>query len=212
LDFFSHHMYHRKPARIAEDMGIVRSMLDEKGFSETESILNEWNYNRSWDEPDYYSRRVRPAVKGAAFVAAVMCDCQNLPVDMLMYYDMRPNCSWCGPLTPFTYEVRPPYYALYYWAELAEYGSQIQSNCDTGNIYTCASKSVDGNHVRLLIVRYHEDDSHNTPQEVKIGLPAGWQVVGLRVTDSLGSDRQVKSSDTITLESNALALVEIERK
>lgn len=211
LDFFSHHMYHRKPARIAEDMGIVRRMLDEKGFSETESILNEWNYNRSWDEPDYYSRRIRPAVKGAAFVAAVMCDCQNLPVDMLMYYDMRPNCSWCGPFTPFTYEVRPPYYALYYWAELAEYGTQIKTTCDTGNIYTCAARSKEGK-IRLLVVRYHEDDNHNTPRIVTLNLPSGWKVIGLRVTDSQGSDRRIPASNSVTLESNALALIEMELK
>ena len=136
LDFFSHHMYHRKPARIVEDVRIIREMLDSKGFEKTESILDEWNYNRRWDEPDRYSHRVRPTVKAAAFVAAVMCGCQNAPVDMLMYYDFRPNTSWCGPWTPTIYDIRPPYWALYYWAELAEYGTQIESSCDTGNIYT----------------------------------------------------------------------------
>ncbi|MCR5518745.1 MAG: hypothetical protein K6F21_00275 [Bacteroidales bacterium] len=211
LDFFSHHMYHRKPSRIAEDMGIVHTMLKEKGFPETESILNEWNYNRGWDqESDLYGRRMRHTVKGAAFVAAVMCECQNLPVDMLMYYDMQPNNIWCGPLTPFTYEPRPPYWALFYWAELAGYGTQIKSSCDTGNIYTCAAKSEEGKHIRLLVVRYHEDDNHNTPRDISISIPDGWQISCIRLTDSHGMDRTVEAKSSIMMESNAFALIELE--
>ena len=211
LDFFSHHMYHRRPVRITEDVRIVREMLDERGFTNTESILNEWNYNRSWSEaPYYYSRRVRPTVKAAAFIAAVMCECQNAPLDMLMYYDLRPNTSWCGPWAPSIYDIRPPYWALYYWAELASYGSQIESSCETGNIYTCAAMSEDGEHIRLLVARYHEDDNHNTPRETGISLPDGYAVKGIRLTDSQGQDRRIEPCTLITLESNALALIEIE--
>lgn len=211
LDFFSHHMYHRKPARIVEDVRIIRKMLDDKGFTGTESILNEWNYNRSWDEPDRYSHRVRPTVKAAAFVAAVMCECQKEPLDMLMYYDLRPNTSWCGPWTPVIYDIRPPYWALYYWAELAEYGTQIESTCDTGNIYTCAARSEDGSRIRLLVSRYHEDDSHKTPREVSVTLPDGWSVVSARITDSAGQDHKAGPAATYTMESNAVILFEIEK-
>ena len=211
LDFFSHHMYHRKPARIVEDVRIIRKMLDDKGFTGTESILNEWNYNRSWDEPDRYSHRVRPTVKAAAFVAAVMCECQKAPLDMLMYYDLRPNTSWCGPWAPVVYDIRPPYWALYYWAELAAYGTQIESTCDTGNIYTCAARSEDGSRIRLLVSRYHEDDAHNTPREVSVTLPDGWSVVSARITDSEGQDRKADPAVTYTMESNSVILFEIEK-
>ena len=212
LDFFSHHMYHRKPARITEDVRIVREMLDSKGFTSTESVLNEWNYNRSWDEaPPFYSRRARSTVKAAAFVAAVMCECQRAPLDMLMYYDLRPNTSWCGPWAPVLYDIRPPYWALYYWAELADYGTRIESTCDNGNIYTCAAKSPDGK-IRLLIARYHEDDSHTTPRDRTIQLPTGYAVSSIRLTDSLGMDRRPDAANVITLESNAVALIEMEMK
>ena len=210
LDFFSHHMYHRKPWRIIEDVNIIRKMLDDKGFPGTESILNEWNYNRSWsEEPPFYSSRVRTGIKGAAFIAAVMCECQSAPLDMLMYYDLRPNTVWCGPWAPGVYDIRPPYWALYYWAELVDYGTQIESSCDTGNIYTCAAKSADGK-VRLLVSRYHEDDSHNTPREITINLPEGYEVKSIRLTDSQGMDCRPETSSAITLESNAIALFEIE--
>ncbi|MBR6053869.1 MAG: hypothetical protein IKP46_00865, partial [Bacteroidales bacterium] len=212
LDFFSHHMYHRKPWRITEDVNIIRKMLDERGFEKTESILNEWNYNRSWEEPDRYSYRVRPTVKAAAFIAAVMCECQSAPLDMLMYYDLRPNTTWCGPFASHVYDLRPPYYALYYWAELVDYGTQVQSSCDTGNIYTCAALSEDGSHVRLLISRYHEDDAHNTPRDVTVSLPEGWSVTSARITDSEGQDRRQGPALTYTMESNSVILLEISRK
>jgi hypothetical protein len=212
LDFFSHHMYHRKPWRIVEDVRIIRDMLDEKGFAQTESILNEWNYNKSWEEaPYFYSRRIRPTVKAAAFIAAVMCACQDAPLDMLMYYDLRPNTSWCGPWAPFYYEPRPPYWSFYYWAELADYGTVVRSGCDTGNIYTCAAASADGKHIRLLVARYHDDDNHNTSREITLGLPAGWQPTGLRVTDSLGDDRRPAPAATLSMESNSVALFELEK-
>ena len=208
LDFFSHHMYHRKPSRISEDVCKVREMLDEKGFKETESILNEWNYNRSWEEKDYYSKRVRPTNKAAAFVAAVMCECQNNPLDMLMYYDLRPNTSWCGPFQAFVFDIQPPYWALFYWAELVDYGTQVGSRCDTGNIYSCAALSQDDGTVRQLVARYHDDDAHNSSREVSLNAPEGWQVTGIRLTDSQGMDRALDPTDKLTLESNAIALIE----
>ncbi|MBP5637215.1 MAG: hypothetical protein J6X25_06860 [Bacteroidales bacterium] len=212
LDFFSHHMYHHKPWRIVEDVNIIRKMLDDRGFEKTESILNEWNYNRSWEETDYYSRRMRPTVKGAAFVAAVMCACQNAPLDMLMYYDLRPNTPWCGPFASDTYDLRPPYYAFYYWAELVDYGTQIRSDCDTGNIYTCAVRSADGKSIRLLVARYHVDDNYNTPRDVTVSLPDGWKVTGLRITDGEGQDRSAVPATTVSMASNANALFEIEKQ
>ena len=211
LDFFSHHMYHHKPARIVEDVRIIRQMLDDKGFAETESILNEWNYNRRWEEPDHYSNRLRPTIKGAAFVGAVICACQSEPLDMLMYYDLRPNCCWCGPWEPHVYDLRPPYWPLYYWAELADYGTQVESACGTEDIYTCAAISKSGN-VRLMIVNYHKDDSYDTPCELTLSLPSGWHVSEIRLTDSQGMDRRPEPASSITLEANAIALVEIVRE
>lgn len=211
LDFFSHHMYHRKPARMVEDVRIIRKMLDDKGFEKTESILNEWNFNRGWDQAaDLYGRKVRPTVKGAAFVGAVMCACQIEPLDMLMYYDLRPNTIWCGPWAPFVYDIRPTYWSLYYWAELAAYGTQVESLCETDNIYTCAARSKDGN-VRLMVVHYHHDDSYNTSLEIKLNLPEGWKVSEIRLTDAQGMDRRPEASSVFTLEANSVALVEISK-
>ena len=212
LDFFSWHDYHYKPDHPSKAAAQVREMLDTTGFAGTESILNEWNYVKSWDETDRYSARMRLTVKGAAYVAAVMCECQRAPVDMLMYYDLRTNTSYCGPFSVCTYDIQPPYWPLYYWANLAEYGTQVASDCETRNIYTCAARSNDGRKVRLLISRYHDDDNHNTVRKIKIDLPSGWKVTGIRITDSQGMDRREKASCNLTLESNAIACIELENK
>ncbi len=143
LDFFSWHMYHRRPHRVEEDVYKVREILDEKGFKDVESILNEWNYVKRWEEPNHYSARVRLSMKGAAYVAAIMSTCQNAPLDMLMYYDLRPNVSYNGAFSAYHYDLLPAYWSLYYWAELADYGTQVKSECAESDIYTTAVKSSD---------------------------------------------------------------------
>ena len=203
-------MYHRRPVRVSEDARVVRQILEEKGFARVESILNEWNYNKSWTEKDYYSRYVRRSIKAAAFMSGVMTECQNAPVDMLMYYDLRPNTTWNGAFMPHTYDILPAYWALYYWAELVDFGTQIKSVCAEDDIYTCAAKSADGR-VRLLVTRYNEDDSVKDLKEVTIDVPEGMSVKTVRITDKEGSDRKLPSDvKALVLGSTAVALIEME--
>ena len=212
LDFFSWHMYHRRPVRISEDINVVRNMLDDLGFTQTESILNEWNYVRKWEEPDDYSAHRRLSIKGCAFVAGVMCECQNAPVDMLMYYDLRPDIPFNGVFSPYFYELLPTYFSLYYWAELRELGIQYASHCDADDIYTCAAGSEDGK-LRILVTRYNEDDSVKETRDVSIAVPQGYVVASVRLTDSQEeADRKIKAQGdpfVLTLEPNAVALVEL---
>ena len=211
IDFFSWHMYHRRPVRVSEDVHVVRQILDEKGFTNVESILNEWNYNKSWTEKDYYSRYVRRSIKAAAFMAGVMSECQNGPVDMLMYYDLRPNTTWNGAFMPHTYDILPAYWALYYWAELVDYGTQVKSSCEENDIYTCAAKSADGN-VRLIVVRYHETDAEQDIKPVSLSVPAGMSVTEVRLTDSERMNQTIevdKSAPVLQMERNSVALIEM---
>ena len=211
IDFFSWHMYHRRPVRVSEDARVVRQILEEKGFASVESILNEWNYNKSWTEKDYYSRYVRRSIKAAAFMSGVMTECQNAPVDMLMYYDLRPNTTWNGAFMPHTYDILPAYWALYYWAELADFGTQVKSDCAEKDIYTTAAKIADGK-LRLLLTRYNEDDSVKDLKEVTVSVPQGYRLASVRLTDSQKElDRKLEiTGDTFTLilEPNAVALIE----
>ncbi len=212
LDFFSWHMYHRRPHRVEEDVFKVREILDERGFNEVESILNEWNYVKRWEEPDHYSTRVRLSIKGAAYVAAIMSTCQDAPVDMLMYYDLRPNVSYNGAFSAYHYDILPAYWSLYYWAELADYGTQIKSECAESDLYTTAVKSSDGK-LRLLLTRYNEDKPEEALKDVTVVVPQGYKIASVRLTDSQKEmDRKLEptgESVTLTLESRAFALIEM---
>ena len=54
LDFFSWHRYTSDPSDAARRARAMRQLLDEHGFTKTESHFNEWNYlpNEDWPGPD----------------------------------------------------------------------------------------------------------------------------------------------------------------
>ena len=128
-----------------------------------------------------------------------------------MYYDLRPNTTWNGAFMPHTYDILPAYWALYYWAELADFGTQVKSDCAEKDIYTTAARSADGK-LRLLLTRYNEDDSVKDLKEVTVSVPQGYRLASVRLTDSQKElDRKLEiTGDTFTLilESNAVALIE----
>jgi hypothetical protein len=180
LDFFSWHRYDSIPEHFADRAAKVREKLDAKGFTETESILNEWNYVRSWTEKDAYSARVRSSAKAGAFVTAVMCSLQNAPLDMLMYYDLRPLNSWNGAFSAYTFDPQPPYYALYYWSQLAALGTQIKAETSQQDVYVCAAS--DGERVRVLLANYN--DGQCMPRKVSVSLPCSSRECRCLITDN----------------------------
>ena len=48
LDFYSWHFYGTNPRVLKGNCLETRKVLDDFGYTETESILNEWNYVRGW--------------------------------------------------------------------------------------------------------------------------------------------------------------------
>lgn len=217
LDFCSWHIYHRRPYRIGEEICKVRKLLDENGFTQTESILNEWNYVRKWDEQDFYSERVRPSLKAGAFVASVLCYGQKSPVDMLMYYDLRPNTTWNGAFSPFVYEKLPAYYALYAWAELAQLGTEVESLSTLSDVSCCAAADADKSVLKVLVARYHETDSVTGDEDVALVVPEGYAVVQVRMLDAshnLSDVEAALSNGSLHLQMapNSVALVQFEKK
>src|SRR4051812_18450457 len=96
LNFFSWHCYTADPTELVARSRAVRRLLDEKGFTETESHLNEWNYlpGNTW-EP--IGKSATPAdrqrfhaemggAQGAAFVAASLLELQDAPVDVCNFF------------------------------------------------------------------------------------------------------------------------------
>ncbi len=157
LDFFSYHWYWTEPKDMSAKCARVRKMLDETGFKNTEAILNEWNYVRGWLDEFVYSIEQIISMKGAAFNAACMLECQNNPgIDMLMYYDARPT-AFNGLFDMYTYRPLKGYYSFYHFADLYELKNQYKTVSDDPDIYAVCAR--DGDKAAIMISYYAEDDN-----------------------------------------------------
>ena len=177
LDFFSWHIYCKNPSDIAVKAEQIRGMLDEFGYHQTESILNEWNYVRRWTNTPHASRVIK-SIKGAAFTASAMITGQNSPIDMMMYYDARP-CTWNGLFESGTYRLKKGYYVFLIWAKLRKLGQQIA--VETGDkCGLSALAATDGKKVGIMLSRYFEQDDLPGVLRVTIRVP-GVDLRGVKV-------------------------------
>lgn len=156
LDFFSWHIYATEPAQIVERALRVRGMLDGHGFRDAESILDEWNFVRSFAGKNMVEAiRVEKSLKGAAFNAAVMAECQREAVDMLMYYDARP-CGMNGLFDTDIVSVKlKGYYSMKAFNELYKLGTSVRVEAEAP-LYAVAAVSGDGSRAALLITNYSD--------------------------------------------------------
>ena len=170
IDFFSWHVYCATPERVGGDVRYFRKLLDRNGYGKAESILNEWNYKRDWKAGFVENIRVISGLKGAAFEAAVMCCCQNEPVDMLMYYDARLSTVFNGLFDLYTYAPRKGYWAIYAWSCLAERGRQVACTVSDADVRAIAAKGDDGG-IAVLVSRYTDDDNAFGCIDVPVKVP-----------------------------------------
>lgn len=92
LDFYSWHTYTNDPFLYRRKAIGIRKWLNENGFAKAEMHLNEWNYlpDNDWGpmgreapaaaKEKWYQRMGGP--EGAAFVACMLSDLQDSPVDV----------------------------------------------------------------------------------------------------------------------------------
>lgn len=162
IDFFSWHFYNRDPKLLLEAVCERRQILDEYGFQNTESILDEWNYVRGWQGDDWiFSLDAEKNIIGAAYEAACMCGCQNLPLDMLMYYDARP-CSMNGMFDSFVVSrALKGYYPFRMFHELYKIGTQMYTETDHAAVYATAA----GSDKKAALMLSCFDDENCLPEE-----------------------------------------------
>ncbi len=168
LDFFSWHVYAKNPRDVERGIYEVREMLDENGYEDTLSILNEWNYVIAFSGDNWVKTlKAEKSIKGAAFVAATMAICQSSPVDMLMYYDARP-CVMNGLFdTDFVNERLKGYYSIRMFNELYKLGTSVGTDSDNNNIY--ASAATNGSDAAAAMVVHFSTENQATAEPVKIG-------------------------------------------
>ncbi len=166
LDFFSWHIYCTEPAPMIQKAEAVKTLLTQYGYSDAETILNEWNYVKGWTDEFKYSIQSIHGIKGAAFVMACLCEAQSSDaIDMLMYYDTRPS-AFCGAFDFYTYDRLKGYYPLYWYGMFYDMEKAIQPENRIENIYSLCGVDANGN--TMAILTHYTDDDKATTKKVAI--------------------------------------------
>ena len=154
LDFFSYHCYARDLNWFREILVDARAYLDEYGFTETEAILNEWNYVKGWLNENWdYTLAAEQGLKGASFITGAMAQSQSAPLDMLMYYDARP-CTMNGIFSE-NHKPRKGYYCYTMFRQLKELGTYVPHQTESQDIFTCSA--TDGKNHGILLTYFNDD-------------------------------------------------------
>lgn len=165
LDFFSWHTYTADPQIIAKHARHVKELLEQYGYPEAESHLNEWNYfvadfREIWKKGNEYMRadtfNRQKSEEGAAFAAQVLTLLQDLPVDQANYYDGQPTALFCGL---FDYHGVPQktYYAFKAFSELL--ASEARIYCEQSEELsqtTCLAAQQTDDSIVLLISHFSQ--------------------------------------------------------
>ncbi len=184
LDFYSWHRYFTDPQVMLKEAGFARELLEKYGYSDTESIFDEWNYMRDWnDQFDSY-----PTIKnhvGASYCAAVLCSMQTkTDIDAAMYFEADVIKEWCG-LFEVTHMaiarqkaiVGPlkPFFSFKAFNALYSAGNEIDVCCSNEGLYACAATSEENCGMLLTNYGAEADELHfslsnlpNTNVEVRV--------------------------------------------
>lgn len=205
LDFFSWHRYRKNTDKIIQKAHFYESLLKENGFENTESIVDEWNYQISFAETSSESAKNRESEIGAACVAATMIRCQNeTDISKMMFYDYRNNCSY--HVTDFlTGNPTRSYFPLYIWAKLRNFGTQVRAEVQGDNLYATAARNGKGE-VLLFICRYSEDLNDVYSKKVYVSLNGR----SLSQTTALMTDSYFLNSEVPVFEEEGKLIIDME--
>ena len=164
-DFFSWHVYGATVEKIRDRIRRAREILDQNGWNDVESILNEWNYVRSFSGDDWiYSLKTEKNLKGSAFLASTMLMAQYEPLDNLMYYDARPGGMNGLFSTDCVAEILKGYYPFYMFNQLYRLGTAVPVCRESEDIWAAGAK---GNG-RAVMLSYFNDEDGSPDKEVKV--------------------------------------------
>jgi hypothetical protein len=164
-DFFSWHMYASTVDEMRRQIRLARQRLDQSGFTETESILNEWNYVKGWHQNDWlYSLKTMKNLKGSAFIASTICMAQYEPLDHLMFYDARPCAMNSLFNTDFVCECLKGYYPFYMFNQLYTQEFSVPFELEGKDIWAAAA----GGNEQNVMLSYFNDDTASPEKTVEI--------------------------------------------
>lgn len=145
LDFFSWHWY-SVGSNDPYDFNVIgtrlRSLLDREGFTRTQSILDEWNY-------DFRVLRTAPPLQVATFVASALAYMQDSAIDQSALY--RADGDFLASGAPRT----PTGQVLIDEGRFADTPERLRTaGADTVGLAVQAGRSTDGRLVRALVSNY----------------------------------------------------------
>ena len=156
LDFYSWHIYIADPNVIAAHAKYVREKLDEKGFCETEHMLNEWNRMYA-DVPENYEEQRNH--KGASFCAQSLAIMQESSISKAMYYDAYPARRYCGLYDFPGYRPTKTYYSFYAYNRLYRLGGCVGVKVFADE-QVSAMAATDGEAKAILLANYSDKEQH----------------------------------------------------
>jgi beta-xylosidase len=177
LDFFSWHRYASDPSDYARRARALRRLLDEHGFTKTESHFNEWNYlpNEDWrpmmKEGQGLLREQWSAElsgpKGAAFAAWTLISLQDAPVDAANFYTAEVQMFGMFSMNGVP---RKNFYAFKAFRTLLDTPRRVKTPpCEAGQIAICAGLNSESTQAAILLSNFSAMDG--TPDLVIRGLP-----------------------------------------
>lgn len=194
LDFFSWHSYADVNSNKLYS-SYVRTALDEHGFNQAESILNEWNpgIDRRGTEAD------------ACKIAEMMLALHDTPLDMLMYYDGQVHGDYQGLFNPINHSVFPAYFTIKSFGELYALENQVKLTTDSEFYAIAAEKNGCG---KLFAV-----NTSDAPLEISLSVPSNWGLKHLAVLDGVNglTEQPLESSDNVVIPPMKLAMLSFEK-
>lgn len=206
IDFFSWHIYCVEPQQILDRAEEIGKLLTENGYGSAESILNEWNYVKDWEESFVSSIKTIIGMKGAAFTMACMSAAQQSPIDLMMYYDTRPSC-FCGVFDYYTYEPLKGYYPFKWYGMFYDLEAVVPCNTEIGQIYTLCG--CDRNGKTLTAVTYYTDDDTAAEKTLRVDFGRSGNYRLYLLDETHDAEPIAETSDlTLTLRANTCVLIQ----
>ena len=175
IDFFSWHVYMTEPEKVIERAEWVRKNLDLYGYTETESILNEWNYVKNWRDLFVYTIKMIHGAKGGALIGAVIATAQRTSIDMLMYYDTRPSV-FNALFDLYTFEKLKGYYPMCWYGNFYDMEAEVVAENIPEKIYPLCGVDADGKAIAMITYYSDDDDAPDREIEVDFGNGAEFEV------------------------------------
>ena len=198
IDFFSWHIYCIKPNIVMWRAEEMKKLLVKYGYGNAETICNEWNYVKNWQEGFVQTLIDMGGVKGASFVASVMCEAQKSDtIDMLMYYDTRPGV-FCGAFDLYTYKPRKAYYPLFWYGKFYDMEKYVKCQTEEQDVYTICGVDKDGK--SLCMLSYYNDDETVGNKTLKLDFGKEGAKYEIYAVDQNHNGELIKETDNLELE------------